>query len=430
MDFAILFGLILLNGVFAMSEMAIVSARKARLQQQIDAGSHGAISAMALAEDPGRFLSTVQVGITTIGILSGAFGESAIAQRLLVFFEQFPALAPYKQSLSTLIMVLVITFFAVVLGELVPKRLALLSPERIASTVAKPMQVLSTLFYPLVFIFNWASNFLLRLLGAKDATDLHASAEEINVMLKQGADAGVFEKSEQTMVGNVFRLDDMRVAAIMTPRRDIEYLNIDDDDAKTQHKLRSAKYQTFPVCKGDLDSLLGLLDAKDYLGRVLENPNVDLTSVLHAALFVPESISIIHLLETLRRKKSHLALIVDEYGGIEGMVTLTDILRAIIADVSNSDTSTNSDAVRRQDGSWLLDARLPPDRLNTIFKLPAIVLSDYSFNTLGGLAMCELGRIPNVGDVFEWQKLIFEIVDMDDNRVDRLLVSQAPGVNP
>ncbi len=426
MDFVILFGLILLNGVFAMSEMAIISARKARLQQSIDAGSHGAKSALELAQDPGRFLSTVQVGITTIGILSGAFGESAIAQRLMVFFDQFPILAPYKLSLSTLIMVLVITFFAVVLGELVPKRLALLNPERIASTVAKPMQLLAKLVYPLVFIFNWASNLLLRMLGAKDATDLHASAEEINVMLKQGADAGVFEKTEQMMVGNVFRLDDMRVAAIMTPRRDIEFLNVEDGLEKTQRKLRAAKYQTLPVCRGDLDSLLGLLDTKDYLGRILEDPNVDLASVLHVALFVPESISIIHLLETLRRKKSHLALIVDEYGTIEGMVTLTDILQAIIADVSNTDVSTDSDAVRRQDGSWLLDARLPPDRLNTMFKVPAIVLSDYSFNTLGGLAMCELGRVPDVGDTFEWQKLIFEIVDMDDNRVDRLLVSQAP----
>ncbi len=428
MDFAILFGLILLNGVFAMSEMAIISARKARLQQRIDSGSHGAKSALELAQDPGRFLSTVQVGITTIGILSGAFGESAIAQRLIVFFDQIPTLAPYKQSLSTLIMVLVITFFAVVLGELVPKRLALLSPERIASTVAKPMQILAKLVYPLVFIFNWASNLLLRLLGAKVGTDLHASAEEINVMIKQGTDAGVFEKAEQTMVGNVFRLDDMRVAAIMTPRREIEFLNVEDDLEKTQRKLRSAKYQTLPVCQGDLDSLLGLLDAKDYLGRMLENPNVDLTSILHVALFVPESISIIHLLETLRRKKSHLAFIVDEYGSIEGMVTLTDILEAIIADVSNTDTSTNSDAVRREDGSWLLDARLSPDRLSTLFQLPTMVSSDYPFNTLGGLAMCELGRVPNVGDKFKWQKLMFEIVDMDGNRVDRLLVSDTAGI--
>jgi len=422
MELIILFVLIAMNGVFAMSEMAIVSSRKARLQQRVDAGSSGARIALQLADDPGRFLSTVQVGITTIGILSGAFGENAIAERLITTFNEYPLIAPYSKLMATAIMVLVVTYFAVVLGELVPKRLALMNPESVAAVVARPMQILSKLVYPVVALFSLSSNALLHLLGARRTEEAPVSEEEIRVMLQQGTDAGVFEQAEHTMVGNVFKLDDLRVTAIMTPRLDIAYLDVELDQNVSLGTLREARFQTLPVCRGGLDHMIGLLDTKDYLGRLLKGDQVDIAEATHPAVFVPETISAIQLLETLRSRRSHLALIVDEYGSVEGMVTLTDVLEAIIGDLPGAPISDADDAVQRADGSWLIDGMVALDRLNVLFKLPtAIDDSDFVYHTIGGLVMDQLGRVPAVGDSFEWMGLKIEVMDMDGNRVDRVL---------
>jgi putative hemolysin len=427
MEFVILLVLILVNGLFAMSEIAIVSSRKARLQQRIDAGSSGAKLALRLADDPGKLLSTVQVGITTIGILSGAFGENAIAERLITVFNAYPALVPYSQAMATVIMVVVITFFSVVLGELVPKRLALLNPESIATLIARPMDLLSRLAHPLVALFSLASTGLLRLLGAKAPDGPPVTEEEIKVMLQQGADAGVFEASEQTMVGNVFRLDDLRVTAIMTPRLDITYLDLDDTEEENLATLALGRFQTLPVCRGGMDHLLGLLDAKDYLGRMLKGQEPRLEDLVHPALFVPETITPNQLLATLRRQRSYVALVVDEYGSVEGMVTLTDLLEAIIGDLPGAE-SDSDDAVQREDGSWLLDGMLPLDRLTALFELTAPLDDDEGdYHTLGGFIMAALGRVPAVGDHFEHKGLRFEVMDMDRNRVDRVLVQRVVG---
>lgn len=425
MEFVILLVLILINGLFAMSEIAIVSSRKARLQQLMDNGSSGARMAMRLANDPGKLLSTVQVGITTIGILSGAFGENAIAERLIAVFETYPRIAPYSQAIATVIMVVAITFCSVVLGELVPKRLALLNPERVASLIARPMDLLSRIAHPLVALFSLASSGLLHLLGAKRADGPPVTEEEIKVMLQQGADAGVFKQSEQTMVGNVFRLDDLKVKAIMTPRLDITYLDVEDSDEENLATLAQGKFQTLPVGRGGLDQIVGLLDAKDFLGRTLRGERPSLADVAHPALFVPETISPNQLLTTLRRQKSYVALVVDEYGSVEGMVTLTDLLEAIIGDLPGAVASTD-EAVKREDGSWLLDGMLPLNRLIALFELNAPINDEeVGYHTLGGFVMAMLGRVPGVGDHFEHKGLRFEVMDMDDNRVDRILVQRA-----
>lgn len=424
MELVILLVLILINGLFAMSEIAIVSSRKARLQQLIDGGSSGARMAMRLADDPGKLLSTVQVGITTIGILSGAFGENAIAERLIAVFANYPSIAPYSKALATVIMVVVITFFSVVLGELVPKRLALLNPERIAALIARPMDLLSRLTHPLVALFSVTSSALLHLMGAKRADGPPVTEEEIKVMLQQGADAGVFKHSEQTMVDNVFRLDDLKVKAIMTPRLEITFLDVDDSDEENLSTLAQGKFQTLPVCQGGLDQIIGMLDAKDFLGRTLRGEQPQLADVIHPALFVPETITPNQLLATLRRQKSYVALVVDEYGSVEGMVTLTDLLEAIIGDLPGSAARTD-EAVQREDGSWLLDGMLPLSRLIALFELSAPIHDhEAGYHTLGGFVMAILGRVPAVGDRFEHKGLRFEVMDMDDNRVDRILVDR------
>ena len=422
MEFLILLVLILINGLFAMSEMAIVSSRKARLQQRIDQGSSGAKVALKLADDPSTFLSTVQVGITTIGILSGAFGENAIAEKLITLLKQYPLFAPYSKGIATVTMVLVVTYLSVVLGEIVPKRLALLNPERVASALARPMQILSKVAHPLVVLFSISSNALLWLLGGKKDDSPPVTEEEIKVLLQQGAEAGVFEKSEQKMLGNIFRLDDLRVTAIMTPRMDIRFLDLEDSLEDNHQILSEGSHQTMPVCRGGLDSILGLLDSKEYLAKMLRNESADLESSVHPAVFVPESVSTIQLLETLRRKKAHMALVVDEYGSIEGMVTLADLLEAIIGDLPGANHDGDDDAVQRADGSWLMDGLISLDRVQTLLHSQSLESEEHDYNSLGGLVMHQLGRVPSVGDLFDFRGLRFEVVDMDGSRVDRLLV--------
>jgi len=428
MELFLLLCLILLNGAFAMSEMALVSARQARLEQSARAGSVGAQAALKLSADPSVFLSTVQVGITTIGILSGAFGENAIARRMVNVFNDIPLLAPYSDGLATAVMVVTITYFSVVLGEIVPKRLALKNPERVASLVAPPMALLARVAHPLVILLSGSSNLLLRLLGAGGSRKAEVSEEEVRMLIAQGAASGVFRAAEEAMVGNVFRLDDIRLAAIMTPRPDILWLDLEDSVEDNHALLRRGRFQTLPVCRGSLDEVAGLLDAKDYLARCLAGEPAEFQALLHPAVFVPETISPIQLIETLKRKGSHLALVVDEYGSVEGLVSLTDLLEAIIGDLPDRSSDAVNAAVQREDGSWLLDGMLALDRVAQLLgAAQGLVPEESDYHTLGGLVMDRLGRVPEVGAVFEYRGLRFEVVDMDGTRVDRVLAAR---VNP
>jgi putative hemolysin len=419
--------LILLNGVFAMSEMAVVSARKTRLQQWADEGRSSAAAALQLANQPGRFLSTIQVGITSIGILSGALAEASLAETLSASLAQVPGVAPYSRVIAFGIVVAAITYLSVVFGELVPKRLALINPETIASVIALPMQWLSRVTSPLVRFFNLSSEGVLRLVGAREGDEPPVTEEEIKVLMEQGTEAGVFEESEQTLVSNILRLDEQPVGAIMTPRVDIFYLDLEEPYEHNRQRLLDCPYSRMPVCKGGLDNVLGILESKTLMRQCLRADTIDLTASVAKPLYVPNSISSMELLETFKKNRMHVALVVDEYGEVHGLVTMNDVLEAIVGDIPSAEAAGDEEAVRREDGSWLLDGMLSIDKFKEIFELETMEEEDTgNFHTLGGFVMLRLGRVPAVGDLFDWNGLRLEVVDMDRHRVDKMLVARLP----
>jgi putative hemolysin len=419
--------LIVLNGVFAMSEIAVVSARKARLQQWADDGRAAAGVALDLANDPGRFLSTIQVGITTIGILSGALAEASVANALAANLALIPGLEPYSQFIATAVVVVTLTYLSVVIGELVPKRLALLNAEAIASAIARPMTWLSKVSSPLVRFFNLSSEALVRIISGGQVAEPPVTEEEIKVLMEQGTEAGVFEESEQALVSNILRLDEQRVSAIMTPRVDIFYLDLEEPYEENRQRLLDCPYSRMPVCKGGLDSVMGMLESTAVMRQSLRGETVDFTTLLERPLYVPNSISSMELLETFKKNRMHVALVVDEYGEIQGLVTMNDVLEAIVGEIATDATHTDPDAVQREDGSWLLDGMLSLDKFKEIFELEEIEDEDKgNFHTLGGFVMLRLGRVPVVADHFEWNGLRFEVMDMDRHRVDKMLVARLP----
>lgn len=431
MDLLLLPFLILLNALFALSEMAVVSSRQARLQNLAERKHPGASVALALHESPSNFLSTIQVGITTVGILSGAVGERTLADPFAAWLVNFPTLAPYSHSISLGTVVIGLTFFSVVVGELVPKRLALLAPESVASRIALPMHGLSRIARPLVMILATASDLLLRLLGARARSGPSVSDEEIRVLMQQGAEAGIFHESEQALVANVLRLDEQPVRAIMTPRREIRALDLEAPAETMRENLLASDYTRMVVCRGELDQIVGILQAGDLLRRMLAGAPFTADEVAQAAqppLFVPESMTTTRLLEKFRQVRQELALIVDEYGDLQGLVTLTDVLKAIIGELHLPQTPEEESMVRREDGSWLVDGSLSLQRFQAGLQLPDdwIGDTDGEFHTLGGFVMNTLGRIPQAADHFTRNGLRFEVVDMDGHRVDKILVSVPP----
>jgi len=430
-DILLLLVLILLNGVFAMSEIAIVSSRRARLVQMADTGSSGARHALTLASEPTRFLSSVQVGITSIGILNGAIGEASIASRLRASLEQVPAVAPYAETLSLGIMVVVLTYFSLILGELVPKRLALTHPEAIASIIARPMEILAAIGRPIVTFLSVSTDTILRLLGVRQVKQPAVTVEEIRVLLEQGADEGVFEDAEHEMVTNVLNLDDRHVGAVLTPRSDVVFLDVRDAMAVNRQKLRQDPHNVLPLCDGGLDHVLGFVRSTAVLDKLLDGETIDLPALAEKPLFVPKTMSLMTLLEQFKRTHLPVALVVDEFGGVEGLVSLTDVIGSIVGDLP-SEPGDEPSIVRRDDGSWLLDGALDLDTVLRTLDAESL-LSDHDrqhYHTLGGLAMLALGRVPRTGDLFQRGDYRFEIVDMDGNRVDRVLVSRTPEGSP
>lgn len=428
MDILLILLLILLNGLFAMSEIAVVSSRKARLRNLADDGSPGAKAALSLHHEPSSFLSTIQVGITSIGILSGAIGEAAIADPVTVWLAKVPYLADHAKYIALAITVVGLTYFSVVVGELVPKRLALLAPEGIASLIARPMILLARITHPLVVILSISSAVVLSLLGARRKEEPPVTDDEIKVLMEQGAEAGVFHQSEQKIVSNVLRLDEQRIAAIMTPRRDMFVVDLDEEEEIIRRRIIESGYTRLIVCRDGLDHILGILQAGELLKKAVPGHEItaaDVEEVLHPPLYVPSSVTTTQLLESFRRASMQFALIVDEYGDVQGLVTLTDVLEAIVGELSVPEAPEDRDMVRREDGSWLVDGDVGIERLKSVLgiveELPGE--EDHRYHTLGGFIMHQLGRIPAAADHFKTEGWRFEVVDMDHNRVDKVLVS-------
>lgn len=422
-----IFFLLLANGVFALAEIAIVSARKVRLQQAAEQGNAGARAALQLANAPGGFLSTVQVGITLVGILMGAFSGASISDVLTTRLKQTPALAPYAHTISLGLVVLLTTYLSVVVGELVPKRIGLNSPEQIAASVAGPMQFLSRLATPVVWVLERSSEGLLRLFGIRAAAELPVTEEELKVLIEQGTEAGVFEAAEQELLGRVLQLGDRRVGSLVVPRTEIVWFEVDEAPESLRAKITRGLYSRFPVCEGSPDRVLGIVTTHDLLAQCLAGEPLDLRSALRAPLFVPETLRAFRLLELFRDTGNQFAVVIDEHGGTHGIVTPTDILEAIVGELPELGELAEPNIQERQDGSWLVDGALPFSELLHHFRLPATLVGGArGFETLGGFIAAHLGRIPLSGDRLELGPLRLEVVDMDGYRVDKVLVTREP----
>lgn len=431
MNLLIVLGLlILLNAVFAMSEIAVVSSRKARLQRMVDEKRPGAEAALALHSAPSTFLSTIQVGITSVGVLAGALGETALADPLAEHLKQYPLLAPYAHGIALTLVVIGITYFSVVVGELVPKRLGLLKPEVIAAVIAQPMNLLSRVARPLVWLLSASSDLILRVLRLNTGEEPPVTDAEIEVLMEQGAEAGVFHESEQEIVSNVLRLDEQRVGAIMTPRKDIEYVDLDDPADSLRAQLANAQHHRVIVCRGGLDQVVGVLLVSELLKPALEGRPLALEAAVRQPLYVPDSVTTTQLIEQFRKARSEYALIVDEYGALQGLVTLTDVLQSIVGEIPDEGEPEARDAIRREDGSWLVDGSVSIERFRDLLELDPLPGEDEGgFHTLAGFVLHTLGRIPKVTETFEAAGLRFEVIDMDGHRVDKLLVTRLPTVS-
>lgn len=425
-DIAIIVLLILANGFFAMTEFAIVSVKKSRLEKKAADGDLGAATALDLAEDPTQFLSTIQVGITTIGIISGAFGGATLAGPLAEIFAGVPLLAPYSGPLAGVTVVAAITYLTLVIGELVPKRVAMTNAERIASAVSRPIRLLSLVVTPIVRVLSISTEAVLTALRVRTPSGPEVTEEDVRVLLGQATRAGIFQEAEQDMVESVFRLADRRVSVLMTPRPDIVALDVEDPAAENWEIMEESGHIYFPVYREHLDNLLGIVSVRDLWARTISGEPPDLAKAIKPALFVPESVLALTVLERLKTSRARIALVTDEYGSIQGLVTIHDIMESIVGDIPSAEYPPEGAAVLREDGSWLLDGLLPIDEFHDLFDsrtLPGEGRGYYQ--TLGGFVMMYLERTPNTGDWFTWNDLRFEVVDMDGHRVDKVLVTPA-----
>ncbi len=413
--------LILLNSVFVISEMAVVSSRKARLQQLANEGNKRAATALNLAQNPNTFLSTIQIGITLISILLGAISGPTFSGPLASLLKRWPLLDPYADSLALGVVVVIVTALSLVLGELVPKRIALHQPERIAAAISGTMIFVSKLFSPFVWLLGRATDFVLEIIGITPSKEPPVTEEEIQLLIDQGTEAGVFEEAEQDMVEGVFSLSDSRVYSLMTPRTDIVWLDIADSSDEIRRKIAESSFSRFPVCKDSLDTILGIIKARDLLAPPnLSSENFKLKDKLRPAIYIPETMLASRALEVFKEKNAELMFVIDEFGSLQGLLTLNDIIEEIVGDIE-----VEPQATQRQDGSWLLDGMLEVDNFKEIFKMETLPHED-EYETLSGFVMMSLGRVPQAADHFEWNGLRFEVMDMDGHRVDKVLVTTQP----
>ncbi|NLZ16613.1 MAG: HlyC/CorC family transporter [Desulfobulbaceae bacterium] len=427
MEFTLLIALVLLNGVFAMSEIALIAARKSRLQRLAEDGDHAAVIAIRLGEEPTQFLSTIQIGITAIGILNGIVGEAALAGPLATLLQGWGIAPKISAITATTLVVVTITYFSIVVGELVPKRIAQFNAEGIARLMARPIAFLAQLSRPFVAMLTISTDGLLRLLGKKELSSANLTEEDIHAILVEGSQAGVIEKQEHDMVRNVFRLDDRQIASLMTPRSEIVYLDLDKPLEEELEVLVASDHSRFPVCRGGLHTVLGVISTKRLLKlRLSGSPPTGLTDNLHAAVYVPESLTGMKLLEQFRESGIQMVFVVDEYGEILGLITLQDLLAAIAGEFKPRDPE-DVWAVQRADGSWLLDGLIPIPELKDRLNLKTVPEEEKGrYHTLSGMIMWLVGRVPNTGDTTEWERWRLEVVDLDGNRIDKVLASPLP----
>jgi putative hemolysin len=416
--------LILVNGLFSMSEMAIVSAKKNRLQQKAENGNIGAARALELAQNPNRFFSTIQVGITLIGVLSGAYGGATIAEQIGLEINKISWLSPYSEGIGVGIVVIVITFLFLVLGELVPKRLALNNAEQVAAAISSLMQTLSRATTPIVNILSWSTNLVLRILGVRPSTEPEVTEEDLKSMLNQGTESGVFEETEQNMVERIFRLGDRIVSALMTPRTEIISLDIEATQEEIRQKITKYSFLRFPVIKDTTDNIIGIVQSRDLMLQQIESLHFDIRKVMEQPIFIPEATLALDLLGNLRSSGADIAVIIDEYGGVMGLISINNILEAIVGDEIKPHGDFEAQAIRREDGSWLFDGMILIDKLKDYLDIDELPdMDEGNYETLSGLMMAGLGRVPVSGDHFEWKNLRFEVVDMDGRRVDKVLIT-------
>jgi putative hemolysin len=419
--------LIVINGFFAMSELAIVSARRARLQQITD-GRHAksARLAIALAEDPSKFLSTVQIGITLVGIFAGAYGGATLAEPLAEWLARFPLLAPFSGRMAFVLVVVAIGYLSLIIGELVPKRVALANPEGIAVSVAGSMRVLARVAGPLAWLLSLSSDALIRVLRLPTTQQHSVTEDEVKTLIKEGTQNGVFEPVERQMIEAVLQLSDRTVRSIMTPRPNVVWLDIDDPSDVIAREIRDSGSSRFPVCRGDLDEVQGFVSAKALLDQAVHERRFDLRAVLVPPLIVHDGTPVFRMLDLFRQATQHMAVVVDEYGSVEGIVTVTDILEGIAGTLPDAAEDAGAGTVQREDGSWLVDGMTSVEEVEDLLGIKGLRGDDY--HTIAGFILHRLGHVPKAAEHFQWQGMRYEVVDMDGRRVDKILVQRVvPG---
>lgn len=430
MDILILLGLIVLNGLFAMSEVALLTARKARLQRMVADGDKSAAAALALGEDPTRFLSTIQIGITSISVLNGIVGQAAFAPPLAAFLQSLGVTPKTADGLATALVVIVITYVSIVIGELVPKRLGQIAAESAARLAARPMGLLAMISRPFVMALTGSTNLILRSMGIDPASTQKITEEEIHALLAEGSESGVIEQSEHAMVRNVFRLDERQISSLMVPRSDVIFLDVEESPEENLARVADHEHSRFPVCRGGLDDILGIIHTKQLLAQSLRGESIDFSENLAEALYVPETLTGMELLENFRNSNTQIALVLDEFGEVQGLVTLQDLLEAITGEFA-SPGDEDSWALQREDGSWLLDGLIPIPELKDRLHLISVPEEDKArYQALSGMLMLLLGRMPQTGDIIEWENWKLEVVDMDGKRIDKVLATQVKPPSP
>jgi putative hemolysin len=426
MEIFILLGLILLNGVFSMSEIALVSARKARLEAQANKGNKSAKEALELANHPDIFLSTVQIGITLIGIMTGIYSGEKLTGGLIEFFNKFDFIRPYSRGIATATIVIILTYFTLVLGELVPKRLGLARPEAIAKFMAKPMRILGYVVLPFNWLLAKSSYIILKIFNLK-SNENQVTEEEIKAIISEGTEHGAIEEAEQEIIERVFHLSDRNITSLMTHRSDITWFDLTDTEEMIREKIMAQPHNIYPICEGDIDNMRGVISLKDVY---VTDDKVPFRDLMKPALFVPENNSAYQVIEKFKESKIHSCFIVDEYGSIQGMITLNDILQAILGDVPQPDDVEDYEIMKRDDGSYLIDAQIPfYDFLRFFKKSDWHNEDEQEFDTLAGCILHELERIPQTGDKLQWKDFKFEIIDMDNHRIDKIMVTPGAEVN-